>query len=246
MPYRMGYRAKWGLIVPERNTVCESEMHAAVPVGITINTARIHRDDAPTWSTDAEFKQMAQGIRSGEPGALARLMPGDLDYYIVGDGGFTIGRDEHETIAAGYETLTGKPVATSARAFLKALDVMGIRRLAVLTPRLPASGLVSGGLWEECGYAVSAAHGLNCASAFEIVNTSETDLRDALAKLCATDAEAILATGTNIFLMHLADIAERELGKPILHINAVLLWYALRQNGFTDRIDGCGRLLREH
>lgn len=246
MPDRMGYRAKWGLIVPERNTVCESEMHAAVPAGISINTARIQRDQAPTWSTDAEFKQMAQGIRSGEPGALAALMPAEPDYYIVGDGGFTIGRDQHETVAAGYDALTGKDVATSARAFLKALDTMGVRRLAVLTPRLPASGVVSGGLWEECGYSVSGAHGLDCGSAFEIVNTSEADLRSALATLCATDAKVVLATGSNIILMRLAESAERELGKPILHINTVLLWYALRQNGFADRIPGCGRLLREY
>ncbi|MDA1059778.1 MAG: hypothetical protein O3C65_13930 [Proteobacteria bacterium] len=246
MPDLMGHRAKWGLIVPERNTVCETEMHAAVPTGITINTARIVRDQAPTWSNDAEFKQMAQGIRTGEPDALTRLMRAELDYYIVGDDGFTVGRAEHEAIATAYEAQTGKGVATSARAFLSALEVMGIRRLAVLTPRLPSTGVVSGGLWEECGYTVSGAIGLNCASAFEIVNTPEADLRAALATLCASEAEAVLATGTNILLMDLAAAAERELGKPILHINTVLLWYALRQNGFTDQIDGYGRLLSAH
>jgi maleate isomerase len=242
----MGHRAKWGLIVPERNTVCESEMHAAVPGGITINTARIARDQAATWANDAAFKDMAQGIRAGEPAALARLMPAEPDYYIVGDAGFTIGRDDHEALAKDYEAQTGKGVATAARAYQHALDAMNVQRVAVLTPRLPASGIVSGGLWEDCGYTVSAAKGLDCASAFDIVNTSEESLREGVVALCASDAEVILATGTNIFLMHFADVLEHDLGKPILHINTVLLWYALRQNGFDDRIEGCGRLLREY
>jgi len=43
----------------------------------------------------------------------------------------------------------------------------------------------------------------------------------------------------------LADEAERWLGKPVIAINAAIWWMALRDNGIDDKIDGCGRLLRE-
>lgn len=33
---------------------------------------------------------------------------------------------------------------------------------------------------------------------------------------------------------------------PILGINAVTFWYALRENGFSGPLHGGGRLLREH
>lgn len=246
MPDRMGYRAKWGLIVPERNTVCETELHQAVPAGITINTARVGRYTPAAWSNDTEFRAMSQATLDGRPGALARLAAAEVDHYIVGDAGFTISRAEHEALAADYEQQTGKGVTTAAAAYLAALKTLAVRKIAVITPRLPDSGVVSGGLWEECGYTVAGAYGLNRGSAFEIVDTSEEALRDGMQEMAATGAEAILVTGTNLYAMRLADEVERGLDKPILHINSVLLWYALRQNGFDDRIDGCGRLLREH
>jgi maleate cis-trans isomerase len=32
----------------------------------------------------------------------------------------------------------------------------------------------------------------------------------------------------------------------VLGLNAVTLWYALRENGFAEPLRGGGRLLREH
>jgi maleate isomerase len=246
MPDRMGYRAKWGLIVPERNTVCESELHRAVPEGITINTARVSRNTPAAWTNDKEFRDMSQATLDGRPAALAQLAAAEVDHYIVGDAGFTISREAHVALAADYEKQTGKGVSTAALAYLAALERLGARRVAVITPRLPDSGVVSGGLWEECGYTVAGAYGLNRHSAFEIVGTTEDMLHTGMAEMGATDAEVVLVTGTNLYAMYLADAAERELGKPVLHINTVLLWHALRQCGFDDRIDGCGSLLREH
>ncbi len=246
MPDRMGYRAKWGLIVPERNTVCESEMHQAVPHGITINTARVSRETPAAWSNDKEFRDMSQATMNGRPGALARLAAAEVDHYIIGDAGFTISRAQHEALDVAYREQTGRSVSTAALAYLEALEAMEVQRLAVVTPRLPDTGVVSGGLWEACGYAVSGAHGLNRGSAFEIVDTSEDALRAGMTEIAATDADVVLVTCTNLFAMRLADEVERGVGKPILHINSVLLWHALRSNGFDDRLDGCGRLLREH
>jgi maleate isomerase len=46
-------------------------------------------------------------------------------------------------------------------------------------------------------------------------------------------------------MLRLADEAERWLAKPVIAINAATFWYALRDNGFPDRMPGFGRLLRE-
>jgi maleate isomerase len=58
--------------------------------------------------------------------------------------------------------------------------------------------------------------------------------------------EAIVQVGTNLSMGRLADEAERWLGKPVLAINAVTLWHALRTNGIPDQMRGFGSLLREH
>ncbi len=46
--------------------------------------------------------------------------------------------------------------------------------------------------------------------------------------------------------MPLAAKLETELGKPVLAINAITWWHALRSNGIEDRLDGFGSLLAEH
>jgi maleate isomerase len=48
--------------------------------------------------------------------------------------------------------------------------------------------------------------------------------------------------------MSLIDVSEKlepDAGIPILGINAVTFWYALRENGFEEPLVGAGRLLRE-
>lgn len=48
---------------------------------------------------------------------------------------------------------------------------------------------------------------------------------------------------SNLPLLAHLDRLEQRGGVPILHVNAVLFWHALRQLGISDRIPGYGRLL---
>ena len=247
MPDRLGYRAKFGLISPGRNSVVETEMHVMAPAGVTINTARVHRGGAEAWINDTGFKEMAQKNREGVPGAIANILECKPDYIIVGEAGFSVPKKEHDALEVKYRDIaSGLRVATAAASFLRALEVLRAKKIAVLTPRLPASGIVSGGLWAETGYDVVGAKGLATESSSDIVGTPEEDIRDGIAELASTGAEAILITGTNLPAMQIADEAERWFGLHVLHINSVLMWYALRDCGIDDRIEGAGRLLREN
>ena len=60
------------------------------------------------------------------------------------------------------------------------------------------------------------------------------------------DVDLILQAGTNLYFLELAAQLERELGKPVLAINAITFWHALRHNGIPDRLRGFGSLLAEH
>ena len=71
-------------------------------------------------------------------------------------------------------------------------------------------------------------------------------LRDAIMEVNGLDVDAILQVGTNLAMARLAGIAEFWLGKPVLAINTAIYWWALRQNGIADKIDGFGSLLRDH
>jgi maleate isomerase len=78
-----------------------------------------------------------------------------------------------------------------------------------------------------------------------IAHVDEPTLRRAIVAVNRADVDAIVQVGTNLSMLRLADEAERWLDKPVIAINAATFWYALRENGLTDRMPGCGRLLRE-
>ena len=46
-------------------------------------------------------------------------------------------------------------------------------------------------------------------------------------------------------MMNVAEKLEPVIGIPILGINAVLFWYALREKGFNNALHGVGRLMRD-
>jgi maleate isomerase len=52
--------------------------------------------------------------------------------------------------------------------------------------------------------------------------------------------------GTDLVMAHLADEAERWLGKPVIAVNAAMLWHSLRARGMADQMRDFGSLLREH
>jgi maleate isomerase len=71
-------------------------------------------------------------------------------------------------------------------------------------------------------------------------------LRDAVLEVNGPDVDAVIQVGTNLIMAHLAGTAEFWIDKPVLAINTATYWYALRQNGIDDKIDGFGSLLTRY
>jgi maleate cis-trans isomerase len=70
----------------------------------------------------------------------------------------------------------------------------------------------------------------------------------AITELLATAGnrlDAIVQCGTNMSLNAVLERLEPVVGIPIIGVNAAILWYALRENGFQGPLKGGGRLLRE-
>lgn len=66
-------------------------------------------------------------------------------------------------------------------------------------------------------------------------------------ELLATPAnrlDAIVQCGTNMSLLNVTEKLEPKIGIPILGINAVTFWHAVRQSGITRPLERGGLLLR--
>ena len=247
MPDVLGYRAKFGVLVPSTNTIVEPDFYAMAPPGVTLHTGRISITN-PRMEDDAGMEALMVQIRASIGQAVRDVMTCEPDYLVMGMSSETFwgGRKGTEEFERNIERLSGLSIATGARACERALTVLGARRLGIVTPYQPVGDAQVRRFLEECGYEVVALKGLRCPTAVSIAHEDEATLRRAILEVNRPEVEAIVQVGTNLSMLRLADEAERWLGKPVIAINAATFWYTLRENGITDRVRGFGRLLAEH
>ena len=78
-----------------------------------------------------------------------------------------------------------------------------------------------------------------------IAEIAPATLRKTFRDIDGDDVDAILQVGTNLAGGAVAAEAERWLGKPVLAMNVVTYWDALRRCGIKDHVLGYGRVLEE-
>lgn len=243
----LGWRSRIGVVVPSTNTIVQPEMDALRPPGVTFHLARVTIRERPLTSEQA-FLEHVQAMRDGLGAAIDQVMtcgPGHLVMGVALEafwGGLAASRQLERDLAAR----AGTGISMGSTAMAAALHAFDCRRIAILTPHQPRGDAMVRAWFIEAGFDVVGLTGLQCPSPREIAHVQPATIRDALRALDGPDVQALVQVGTNLAGAAVAAEAEVALGKPVLAINAVLAWHALRATGIADRITGHGRLLAEH
>lgn len=244
----LGYRRKFAVVAPSTNTVVQPEFDGMAPHGVTNHFSRIHIPDDPL-SSDADFEELMVRIRAELMNAVDRAMTARPDYLIMGMSSETFwgGLVGSKELEAKLKERSGLQVAMGSDASQAALRAYGdIKRISVVTPYMPIGDEEVRKFFTDCGFEVQAICGLKCESPTAIAHVDAGTLRDAVNSVDDAQVEAILQVGTNLAFARIAPMAELWLDKPVLAINTATYWWALRQNGITDRIEGFGSLLRDY
>ena len=247
MPDVVGYRAKFGVIVPSTNTVVEHDFNMIGPRGVTFHAGRMYIG-SPTLDSDESFLALIGEIRASISVAVRDVLTCKPDYMVMGMSAETFwdGVEGNRRFEARIRDMTGLGVSTGATSCRVALELLGVTRIAVFTPYQPVADRQVARFFTEAGFSVKRAEGLKCPTATAIAEVPRTRLIEVLREMDGDDVDAIVQAGTNLSMVRLAAEAEEWLGKPVVAINAATLWHALRANGFDDRLEGFGSLLAEH
>ncbi|MCP4139141.1 MAG: arylmalonate decarboxylase [Chloroflexi bacterium] len=242
----LGWRKKFGVIVPSTNTIVEPDFHRMSVPGVTPHMSRIHIRDQ-NLDSDEAFERLLEQIRIEIQHAVERVVTAEPDYMVMGMSAETFwdgveGNRKFTKMISDWAG--GLSVATGAEACERALKLYDVKKIGVVTPYQPIGDKNVTHFFNDLGYDVTAIKGFRCPTAIAIANVSDNELRDALIEV-NKDADALVQVGTNLSMLGLADEAERWLGKPVIAINAATYWMALRDNGIDEKIYGCGSLLRE-
>jgi maleate isomerase len=242
----LGYRKRIGIVVPSTNTSVQPQCEMLRPRGVTNHIARISIKERPLTSEQA-FLEHVQAMREGMRGAIDQVMTCQPDHVIMAVAleAFWGGVQQADELQRELSERAKVGVSMGSTATVAALQRLGAKRIAVLTPHQPRGDEQVRHYFEDAGLEVKRLIGLKCASPVLIAHTTARQMIDALKALDGDDIDALVQVGTNLAAIELCAQAERWLGKPVLAINAVTYWDALRRCGIEDRVAGYGSVLEQ-
>lgn len=251
------FRRKFGLILPATNTSMEHDLWSIVFKnqgpdglrGVGLHTANVITP-TPKLATEQDLMEYKNQFLGGLKSAVDVASLAQPQYMIMGMSLEHIlgGIEAIRAPMVDIEAYSGLAWATWHDAVQAALGKYGAKRIGLLTPFDRKGNESAAQMFEDLGFEVVSSVGFSCANALHIAHVPEWAKEKAILELLATDAnrlDAIVQCGTNMSLTAVTERLEPVIGIPILGINTVTFWYALRENGFEGALVGGGRLLQE-
>ena len=247
-----GYRKKFAALVPSTNTTVEYEFNAMKPEGVVVATRGCN---IPPFhvETEDEFVAMVKAISAATEQGLRDALSVKPDHVIFGYSAETFwdGKERSDREFQRYndiaQEVAGCNVTFGAQAIQDALALYpGVHRVGVVSPYMPIGNSMVEKFMGDIGYEVVRMGGHSSPGAVEIAHEPFAKTRELVRQVDGDDVDLILQAGTNMAFAPLAARLEVELAKPVLAINTITFWHALRSNGIRDRVEGFGTLLAEH
>lgn len=255
-PDARSFRQRFGLLLPATNTTMEHELWSLIfanqarggLAGVGLHTSPVMTPKPDVSSPEGIEQYRLQFLDGVESAVQAALLAGP-QYMIMGM--------SLEHIVAGIEPIraTMKRVeqycdlswATWHDAVQAALRCYDAKRIGLLTPFEQTGNASASRMFQDLGFEVVASFGFGCGNTQHIAHIPDWAKEQAIMEMAIekNKLDAVVQCGTNMGILNVAQKLEPIIGIPILGINPVTFWYALRESGFTDPLQKCGRLLRE-
>ena len=234
-------RAQIGYVLVANADLSEADFFAMRPPGVGVHFTRV---PMPREVDVAALACMERDLA----GAAASLMPGrdDLDVisYSCTSGTFVIGE---ERVIAELRRLNPRPRATTMlSACVAGLEALGARRIVLGTAYTPDLTALEVEFLASRGFDVVRSEGLSLASDEEMNRVTPAWLARFAREIDSPDADALFLSCGALRVLPVIEEIEAEIAKPLVFSNQANFWHCLRLAGIEDRIEGFGRLLREH
>ena len=234
------HRAKIGYLLLATEQTIPDDVYKLAPKGVGLHFTRVAIPDSIT----VETLQAQSGLLAE---AAALLLPdGSLDVvcYACTSGSLVIGEQRvHRELKKGAPSAKTTSLITGV---IRALRQVGARRLVVGTPYVDPINERERRYLEEAGFEVLHIEGLNLEHDSDMVRVCPDYLEQFAVRLDRTDADALFLSCGALRSLEIVERVERRIGKPVIVSNQAMIWDTFRLAGILDRLEGYGRLLRDH
>lgn len=241
-----GRRLRLGVVIPSTNTSVEADYNDLRPDNVTLHAARIFINTS--IDSDDKAQETLRQIREGSERAVHDVCTCRPDHLIMGMSSETFvgGLEGSRALTRKIEEWSGLGVSTGSEATSQVLEMIGARRIAVLTPYQPSIDAQVERYFDDLGYEMVSMKSLRCPTATSIAEVTGEEILaaiDELAEMAGGDFDAFVQAGTNLSSYGVADEVERRTGKPLIGINAATLWHALKALGVDPSLPRAGSVL---
>jgi maleate isomerase len=237
-----GWRARIGVVVPSVNVVVEPWFAAVSPPGVSIHASRMFLDNA--LSRDAiERMDKEDGMRAVHQ--LTSLRPKAVAYCCTASSIVQgLEYDRHLQHEVGQSA--GVPATTATQGILAAARVLGVTRIAAVSPYAEEIDEAEHRFFEAAGLHIASSACLGIRDSFGLAAPGPQDIYELAMRGWSRGAEALLITCLNFWSHLVIERLEKELHVPVITSTQATLWRVLRIAGIEDRIAGYGTLLSSH
>ncbi len=213
------YGPVMGVAVPQANTTVEPEMQALLGTGHTLLTARM-----TSSSPDSRQRLIDYFDNLGSHLTQFDVAPLQVAGFACTGSSYLVGPDEEAARLQVISTACAYPVLSAARSIKRALDVLGARRIALISPYPAWLSDAGKSYWRSCGLTLASSTGLpaellDTRNIYKLRTTAVMAIFDGLD---IEDCDAVLMSGTGMPSLRL--IAQRALPVPVLSSNLCLAW----------------------
>lgn len=238
-----GYRARIGFLIPPGNPTTEPEVVRMTPPGVSVHFTRMVAHGETGSLEGQEERNRTQLAHLDENVALLAMVKPAVIVMAHTASSYTLGRDGERALIERIERDTGIRFITAFGSVIAALDALGARRIAFGTPYGEAATQQCKTSLESYGVAVARFGRLQGVK--NIYDETPARAYRLARDVDAPDAQAVFLSGVGMPTIDVIDVAERDLGKPVVSSIAASMWNALRLAGVSAPIDGFGSLLAQ-
>ena len=236
----MGCRASLGLVVLQNDETIEGEFRRMLDIaGVALHCSRI------SCAAEISAESLA-AMRLDLPRASA-LLPSELNAlgYACTSGATVIGEEEvSKLLRLSHPSAGTSNPLTAAKA---ALEVLGIGRLAFVTPYAPEVSAAMREALESFGVEISGFASFEESDDRVVARISPESCLEGIVSAARLGAcDGVFIACTNLRALGVIGEAEKILGVPVVSSNQALAWHLLRLAGIPDARKGFGILFESH